>query len=79
MVTQNTHQKAWVILGRLLGIPESKVWFPSIREVGHVISGDNMINLRMLVDSGRLLPGQRVLLMMAGFGLNWQSLILEAA
>lgn len=79
VVTQNTHQKAWVILGRLLGIPESKVWFPSIREVGHVISGDNMINLRMLVDSGRLLPGQRVLLMMAGFGLNWQSLILEAA
>jgi 3-oxoacyl-[acyl-carrier-protein] synthase-3 len=79
VVTQNTHEKAWTILGRLLGIPESRVWAPSIREVGHVISGDNIVNLRMLLDSGRLLSGQRVLLMMAGFGLNWQSLILEAA
>ena len=78
VVTQNTHEKTWAILGRLLGIPEDKVWFPSIREVGHVISGDNVVNLRMLLDSGRLLPGQRVLLTMAGFGLNWQSLILEA-
>ena len=79
VVTQNTHEKAWVILGRLLGIPESKVWSPSIREVGHVISGDTMVNLRILLDSGRLRHGQRVLLMMAGFGLNWQALILEAA
>ena len=78
VVTQNTHEKTWAILGRLLGIAEDKVWFPSIREVGHVISGDNVVNLRLLLDSGRLLPGQRVLLTMAGFGLNWQSLILEA-
>jgi 3-oxoacyl-[acyl-carrier-protein] synthase III len=79
VVTQNTHEKAWTILGRLLQIPEAKVWAPSATEVGHVISGDAMINLRMLLDSGRLQPGQRVLMMMAGFGLNWQSLILEAA
>jgi 3-oxoacyl-[acyl-carrier-protein] synthase III len=79
VVTQNTHQKAWAILGRLLQIPESKVWAPSMGELGHVISADNVANLRMLLDSGRLRPGQRVLLMMAGFGLNWQSLILEAA
>jgi 3-oxoacyl-[acyl-carrier-protein] synthase-3 len=78
IITQNTHQKAWTILGRLLGIPESKVWFPSIRDVGHVISADNVVNLRLLLDSGKLQPGHRVLLMMAGFGLNWQSLILEA-
>jgi 3-oxoacyl-[acyl-carrier-protein] synthase III len=79
VVTQNTHEKAWEILGRLLGIETARVWHPSQREVGHVISGDTMINLRMLLDSGRLLPGQRVLITMAGFGLNWQSLILEAA
>src|SRR5579859_1413031 len=78
VVTQNTHEKAWVILGRLLGIESAKVWAPSIGEVGHVISGDNVVNLRMLLDSGQLQPGQKVLLMMAGFGLNWQSVILEA-
>jgi hypothetical protein len=32
-----------------------EVWFPSIREVGHVISGDNVVNLRMLPDSGQRL------------------------
>ena len=31
-----------------------------------------------MIASGQLRPGQRVVLMMAGFGLNWQSLILEA-
>jgi 3-oxoacyl-[acyl-carrier-protein] synthase-3 len=79
VITQNTHEKAWAILGRLLEIPRSAVWLPAIQETGHVISSDNVINLRMLIDSGRLLRGQRVLLAMAGFGLNWQGLILEAA
>ncbi|MEO3786720.1 3-oxoacyl-[acyl-carrier-protein] synthase III C-terminal domain-containing protein [Actinocorallia sp. B10E7] len=78
VVTQNTHEKAWRILARLLGIAEHKIWFPSLHEVGHVISGDNIINLRMLLDSGRLVPGQKILTVMAGFGLNWQAAVLEA-
>ena len=43
-----------------------------------MISADNVVNLAHLVASGKLRPGQRVALVMAGFGLNWQCLILEA-
>lgn len=42
------------------------------------IAADNIINLASLARSGRLMPGQRVLLLMAGHGLNWQAVLLEA-
>lgn len=78
VVSQNTNEKAWVILARLLGVPHERVWAPSMRGVGHVISADNVVNLSMLLASGRLRPGDKVAMVMAGFGLNWQCVILEA-
>jgi 3-oxoacyl-[acyl-carrier-protein] synthase-3 len=78
IVPQNTHEKTWQILSRVLGVPEDRVWYPSLPEVGHVISGDAMINLRELADSGRLRPGDKILAVMAGFGLNWQAAIFQA-
>src|SRR5262249_10146427 len=78
VVTQNTNDKAWQILARLLGIPLERVWSPSMSDVGHVISADNIVNLAQLVTSGQLRPGQRVALMMAGVGLKWHCLLLEA-
>jgi 3-oxoacyl-[acyl-carrier-protein] synthase III len=77
VVPQNTNGKAWEILSRLLGIPLSRVYFPSMPEAAHVISGDNVINLEHLAASGRLRPGDKVLLVMAGYGMNWQCTVLE--
>ncbi|RMI29445.1 3-oxoacyl-[acyl-carrier-protein] synthase III C-terminal domain-containing protein [Nocardia stercoris] len=77
VVTQNTNERAWRILARLLNIDADRIWSPSIAEVGHVISADNVINLVALNESGKLASGQRIALVMAGFGLNWQCLILE--
>lgn len=77
VVTQNMNDKAWQILARLLGIDFGKVWFPSMPDVGHVISADNIVNLEQLISAGRLRPGMRIALVMAGFGLNWQCLIME--
>jgi 3-oxoacyl-[acyl-carrier-protein] synthase III len=77
LVTQNMNDKAWQILCRLLRIDFGKVWCPSMPDVGHVISADNIINLEQLAADGRLRPGMRIALIMAGFGLNWQCLILE--
>ena len=77
IVPQNTNTKAWQILARLLKFDFDRVYFPTIGEVGHVISGDNIINLKRLVDDGRIEPGQRALLFMAGYGLNWQCVIVE--
>ncbi len=78
VVTQNTNDKAWQILCRLLRISFDKVWFPSMPDTGHVISADNIVNLDQLVAAGRVRPGQRIALIMAGFGLNWQCVIMEA-
>jgi 3-oxoacyl-[acyl-carrier-protein] synthase-3 len=78
IVAQNTNDKAWQVLARLLGVDFGKVCFSSMADVGHVISADNVVNLAELLASGRVRPGDRVALVMAGFGLNWQCVILEA-
>jgi 3-oxoacyl-[acyl-carrier-protein] synthase III len=79
IVPQNTNGKAWQILANLLRFPMEKVFFPTLPETGHVISGDNIINLSALCDEAKVSTGQRVMLFMAGYGLNWQCLILEKA
>jgi 3-oxoacyl-[acyl-carrier-protein] synthase III len=78
IVTQNTHEKAWLILARLLGVDHRIVWCPSTADAGHVISADVIVNLSALLASGRVRAGQRIALVMAGFGLNWQCAVLEA-
>lgn len=77
IVPQNTNIKASQILSRLLKFDHERFYYPTIEEVGHMISGDNIVNLRRLVEEGKVRPGERVLLFMAGYGLNWQCVILE--
>ena len=79
VVPQNTNVKAWQILSRLLRVDEERVFCPSLPDVAHVISADNMVNMAYLDASGRVRPGDRVLLAMAGYGMNWQALLLEKA
>ncbi|MCZ6813944.1 MAG: hypothetical protein O7F14_07805 [Alphaproteobacteria bacterium] len=77
VVSQNTNVKAWQVLSRLIGVEFDTVYQPTIEKIGHVISADNIINLKHLHESGNVEPGDKLLLTMAGFGLNWQGLILE--
>ena len=79
VVPQNTNVKAWQILSRLLGVDHERVWCPSMPDVAHVISADNMVNMAYLEGSGRVQRGDKVLLAMAGYGMNWQGLLLEKA
>lgn len=78
IVPQNMNVKVWQILSRLLKFDFERVHFPTLPEAGHVISGDNIINLKHLLESNRIQLGDRILLFMAGYGLNWQCAILEA-
>jgi 3-oxoacyl-[acyl-carrier-protein] synthase-3 len=77
VVPQNTNQKAWQILARLLRFDFDRVFFSTLSTVGHLISGDNIINLRALIDERGIKSGERLLLFMAGYGLNWQCVILQ--
>lgn len=79
VVPQNTNENAWAILSRVIGVPFERVAFPTLADAGHVISADNMLNLSWLAQAGKIAPGDKLLLVMAGFGLNWQATVLEAA
>jgi 3-oxoacyl-[acyl-carrier-protein] synthase III len=77
VVPQNTNVKAWEIMARLLGVDYGRVHHPSLADVGHVISGDNMINMASLHATGDVKSGDLLLLVMAGYGMNWQAVLLE--
>jgi len=49
-----------------------------MKQTGHVISADNIINLAELRSSSHLEEGDLVLTFMAGYGSNWQCALLEA-
>lgn len=77
VVPQNTNVNAWTVLSSILGINREKVYFDSISEVGHIISSDNVVNLLELEKNRTVKSGDTLLLLMAGFGLNWQAVLLE--
>lgn len=77
VVPQNTNAAAWAILSRLLGIDPAVVASESMPDVAHVISADNVVNLVALHQRGVVRQGDRLLLAMAGYGMNWQATVLE--
>ena len=76
IVPQNTQRDAWRVLASLLDFPFERIALETLSDVGHVISADNIVNLRHLLARGQPAPGQRVVLPMAGYGSNWQCLAL---
>src|SRR5262249_5920232 len=57
IVPQNTNAKAWQVLASLLKFDFARVYLATLAEVGHVISGDNIINLKSLFDAGKIEQG----------------------
>lgn len=76
IVPQNTSAKAWQILAKFLKFSFDYVYFPTLSELGHMTSGDNIINLKKLAESGNLKSGQKIVLFLGG-GFNWQCVILQ--
>lgn len=77
IVPQNTNIKAWQVLCSVLAFDFRKILMPTRTEIGHCISGDNIINLKVANERGTIRAGERILMPMAGFGLNWSCVILE--
>jgi 3-oxoacyl-[acyl-carrier-protein] synthase-3 len=77
IVPQNTNIKAWEVLASILRFDYERVLTPTREDIGHCISGDNIINLKKADDQGVFRPGDKILLPMAGFGLNWSCVLLE--
>jgi len=77
IVPQNINVVTWQVLCSLLRFDSERVLFPTLGDVGHMISGDNIVNLKHLLDGKRFRSGERILVPVAGYGLNWQCLLLE--
>lgn len=77
IVPQNTNSKAWQVLASLLRFDLARVLMPTRSEIGHCISGDNLINLHACLRDNKFKSGDIVLLPMAGYGLNWSCVALE--
>lgn len=61
---------------RRLDIPEEKV-FRGFAEIGNTVSASIPIAIKQAETQGRLLPGQRVLLVGFGVGYSWGSCVLR--
>jgi 3-oxoacyl-[acyl-carrier-protein] synthase-3 len=77
IVPHNVSLRSLEILLGLLGFPRERLFHDNIARVGHTIASDNLVNLRDLLDSGRVSPGERLLLFTFGFGLNWSCIVVE--
>jgi 3-oxoacyl-[acyl-carrier-protein] synthase-3 len=71
MVPANISRKSWDVLAGMLRFPIEKVYLESITRQAHSVGADNYINLKDLLDAGRLRPGQVVLLYSFGVGAHW--------
>ncbi len=77
LVPQNMNRRALEVLARLLRVDPGRVLAPSLPDVGHLVCGDNLENVRRGVEAGLVRAGDRLLVLMVGYGLNWQALLLE--
>lgn len=77
IIPHNVSLRSWEILLGLLEFPMERLFADNIARVGHTIASDGVLNLRDLLDSGRVREGDRLLLFTFGFGLNWSCLLLE--
>ena len=77
VIPHNVSLRSWEILGRLIGCPPEKIYTENISRVGHTVASDNLLNLRRVTESGRIRPGDHLLLFTFGYGLNWACMIVE--
>lgn len=77
IVPHNVSLRSWEILLGLLEVPREKLFADNIARVGHTVASDALLNLRDLLDTGRVRPGDRLLLFTFGYGLNWSCIVVE--
>ena len=77
IIPHNVSKRSWDILMQLTGLPPARLYAANIARKGHVIGGDNFINLKDAESDGQLHAGDLVLLFNFGFGASWAGMLLE--
>jgi 3-oxoacyl-[acyl-carrier-protein] synthase-3 len=78
VIPHNVSRRSWEVLLGLVHLPNARLWDANIARDGHTLAGDNFINLTDALESGRIAPGERVLLFAYGYGAHWTALAMEA-
>ena len=65
------------VLGQELEFPIERVLLENVSMVGHTFAADLFINHRTAVERGLLRPGDRYLVVAAGYGAVFSAMIFE--
>jgi 3-oxoacyl-[acyl-carrier-protein] synthase-3 len=77
MLPHNVNVRSWRGVCTLLGFPFDRVLLDNVSKVGHTFAADLFINHRTAVERGLLRPGDRYLVVAAGYGAVFSAMIFE--
>lgn len=77
MLPHNVNVRSWRGVCVQLGFPLERVLLENVSMVGHTFAADLFINHRTAVERGLLRPGDRYLVVAAGYGAVFSAMIFE--
>jgi len=77
LIPHNVSINSWHILAEMVGFEKEQLFLDNISKIGHTTQADPIINLKHLIESGKINKGDKLLIFTFGFGAHWASLILE--
>lgn len=77
MLPHNVNVRSWRGVCTQLGFPFERVLLENVSMVGHTFAADLFINHRTAVERGLLRPGDRYLVVAAGYGAVFSAMIFE--
>jgi 3-oxoacyl-[acyl-carrier-protein] synthase III len=77
VIPHNINARCWDILAHVLGVPAERIYTENIARIGHAVASDNTINYIDAWNEGRLRAGDKVALLVTGFGAHWNCMIVE--
>jgi 3-oxoacyl-[acyl-carrier-protein] synthase III len=77
ILPHNVNVRSWRKVSRHLGLPPTMVLLDNVPLIGHTFAADSFLNYRTAVDNGQLAPGDRYLIVSAGYGAIFSAMVLE--
>jgi 3-oxoacyl-[acyl-carrier-protein] synthase-3 len=77
ILPHNINVRSWRKVCQQLGLPTSVVLLDNVPLIGHTFAADSFLNYRTAADSGLLSPGDRYLIVSAGYGAIFSAMVLE--
>jgi 3-oxoacyl-[acyl-carrier-protein] synthase III len=77
VLPHNVNRLSWKRISNDLGIPVERVYLDNVPRTGHCYSSDPFVNLATARESGRVQPGDLVLMTTAGLGAAFAATVVQ--